>query len=118
MRGKRRAPVRRTRTVVAGVIVGVMVLVLLPAAGAATVLMQQTDEPPFTLGPKEREILGPHAAPGVQAAFDAGAAPATLLARGTNTQPTGPYGVLTYELEELAIPPGVPIPSLGGRTDL
>jgi hypothetical protein len=40
-----------------------------------------------------------------------------LLARGTNTQPAGSLKLVTFELEEVALPAGVPVPALG-RTDV
>jgi hypothetical protein len=120
MRGERRAPF--WRAVVVSMIVGLIVVVLLPAAGLAVVALQATDEPPRAPSQHDIDVLGPHAAPRTaalgSAAFDPFDAPGTLLARGTNTQPIGPYGLQTYVLEEVALPAGVPISVLGGRTDL
>jgi hypothetical protein len=95
-------------------------LLTLPAAGLAAVLLQVTDEGPHPLNANDAAAIGLQTGPRAAAAgvFDPYDAPGTLLARGTNTRPTGSYRLQTYVLEEVVIPSGVPIPALGGRTDL
>jgi hypothetical protein len=102
--------------------IGMLILLALPAVGLATAALQVTDEPPRPLNAQDAAALAPHAAVGANNVTRPGvnpyAEPGTLLARGANTQPTGPRNLVTYELEEVTLPAGVPVPALGDRTDV
>jgi hypothetical protein len=101
--------------VIGGMVVGLIAILALPAVGFAVAALQGTDEPPRQLTPGDLAPIGSHAAPAAQASgpvFDPYSSPGTVLARGTNTQPSGSSQLLTYVLEEVTIPAGVQI---GGR---
>jgi hypothetical protein len=113
-----RLKVRLTRVVIGGVVVGLIAVLALPAIGLATVVFQAQDEPPRQLNSNDLARVqaggGPRASASV-AAFNAYRAPGVLISRGTNAQPTGASGLVTYVLEEVAIPAGVQIRALGGQ---
>jgi hypothetical protein len=107
---------------VPAVMIGLVVLLALPAVGLATAALQVTDEPPHTLNEKDAAVLAPRSAIGTSnvtgPSVDPYSVPGALLARGTNAQPTGPFRLLTYELEEVTLPAGVPVSALGARANV
>lgn len=110
----------RSRVVIYGMIIGLLALLTLPVVSLAAAGAPASDEEPRKLNANDEAVIaplsGPRNAANANPVFDAYTAPGRLLARGTNTQPSGALQLLTYELEEVAVPAGVTIPTLAGRS--
>jgi hypothetical protein len=100
-------------------VLGLAALIVIPRVGLATALFQATDEPPRPLNQADEAlVVQRRGAAQAGGTFDAYGAPGAVVARGTGAQPSGPEGLVTYVLEEVAVPAGASIAPLGGRSDL
>lgn len=112
--------VTKSRVVIYGMIIGLLALLALPVVSLAAAGAPASDEEPRRLNANDEAVIAPLSGPrnpaNANPVFDAYTAPGTMLARGTNTQPSGVLQLLTYEVEEVAVPAGASIPTLTGRS--
>ena len=110
-----------SRTVIGGVGLGMLLILALPSVGLATVALQGSDEEPRKLTAADAANIeaqfGSRAAANTVPTpmFNPFEATGTVITRGSGTQPSGPRHLVTYVLDEIALPPGVPVPILGDR---